>query len=227
MGVGDVGEWEFAVDRFNAALGTDLQGDLNLVFVPAEVNRDRYAGALNAYWTGDTFGDQALSKNGIVVIVGVDGGEVAWSEAFTGMPVGNELMLTRLGSLEGTALTPDDLLGRPVGIIADDDVDEITHGDGAIEAAVWANDRPFERICMTCQDPDENGGYGYLIGDVEPTPGQRWAIFVVTVLLASIVWAAFVFVGNHFVKDDDDNGSTPRRGRGITKSIYGQSSITY
>ena len=211
--VGDLAEWEFAVDRFNAALGTDLQGDLHLVFVPAEVNGDRYAGSLNAYWTGDTFGDQALSKNAIVVIVGVEAGEIAWSESFTGMPVGNELMLTRLSDLAGTALTPDDLLGRPVGIIADGDVDEIQHTEGAIESAVWATDRPFERICMTCDDPDENGGYGYLAGDVEPTTGQKWGIFAVALLMSSLVWAVFIAVGNHY-----EGGSGESRGRGSNGS---------
>lgn len=207
-------ELDFALNRLNAALGTDLQGDMHIVAVPAEVDQHRYAGALNAYWTGDAYGDSALSKNGIVVILGIEDAEIVWSEAFTGMPVGNELMLTRLRQLEGTPLTADDLIGRPVGILADGDVDEISHGTGAIETIVWADDRPFERICMTCKDPGENGGYGYLIGDVEPTTGQKWGIFTAALFFASLVWVAFVMIGNHYVRGDDNDNHR------IARAVY-------
>lgn len=202
ISLGQLPEWEFAVDRFNAALGSDLRGDLHLVFVSSDVDRDRYTGALNAYWTGETFGDQALSKNAIVVVVGVDGTKAAWSRAFTGMPVGNELMLQRLSDLDGTNLTPDELLGRPVGQIVDGKFEGVSHTDGAIENVVWSDDAPFTRICMVCDDPGENGGYGYLAGDIDLTTGQKWITGMVCFFLGSLVWVAFIFIGNHYRKEN-------------------------
>jgi len=201
--VPDVDGWLFAVDRFNAALGMDLQGDLNVVFVPAEIDEHVYEGVLNAWWTGPEFGDRSLSKNAIVVIIGTDGETVVWSEAFTGMPVGNERLLLELSeSLDGLPLDPDVLLGRPVGVLVDGEFDSIVHGDGAIENLVWGDGTTFARICMTCDDPGENGGYGYLAGDIQPTTGHRVAMGAVSVFLAALMWAGFVALGNHYVGSD-------------------------
>lgn len=61
------------VQYLNAQVGSELRGDLHIVFVDAgKVNSPTdYANALKAYWTSELMGKHAIAKNAIVVIVGV------------------------------------------------------------------------------------------------------------------------------------------------------------
>lgn len=188
--------WQEAVMRFNAAFGSDLQGDLHVVVVAASVtnNPDEFTGALNAYWTSTTFGRNALSKNGLVVVLGTDGSKVTWARAFTGMPRGNEdLMLDIQRELVGKPMDPASVLGHPVGVLKDGKVDSIKNGTGALESQVWGVHR-FARVCMECGQKGA-GGFTYLGSEIEPTSGQRWAIFSVATVLSLLVWAAFILIG--------------------------------
>src|SRR5262249_8758701 len=95
VGVNPPGDWQWYINKYDAALGVSLQGDLHLVIVDANKvgSPDDYSQALIAYWQSQEFGKDALSKNGIVVVVGTkDGQTVAWARAGTGMPVGNEAL---------------------------------------------------------------------------------------------------------------------------------------
>lgn len=62
------------VQYLNAPIGSQLHGDLHVVFVNAKEVGDKtdYANTLKAYWTSKELGRNALSKNSIVVVVGVD-----------------------------------------------------------------------------------------------------------------------------------------------------------
>ena len=108
-GVQPSGNWQAAINRFDAAFGSQLQGDMYLVLVNADSVKDpdNYAGALGAYWQSPKFGKDALSKNGLVVILGVKDGSVAWARASTGMPEGNETLLVDLQQgLKGAKVDP-------------------------------------------------------------------------------------------------------------------------
>lgn len=198
VGVRPPGNWSAAVQRFNAALGETLQGDLHLVIVSTDkvIDKDNYGGALTAYWQSEKeFGKDALSKNGIVIILGTaDGGKtVSWAMAYTGMPMGNEKMLLELhNSLPGTPLDPQSLLGNPTATLVGGGGVRVNSTQGAIERILWGPNR-FERVHMT----DKHGGVGYeyLLRELEPTTGQQVFILVVVTLLAGIAWGFCIYAG--------------------------------
>lgn len=183
----DKAEWNQALARFNAALGSDLQGDLHIVAVDASVDPDKYTGAVNAWWQSKEFGKYPLSKNGIGVVMGVDAkcNCVGWARAFTGMPIGNAGLVQDVRNLKGFKFDPDIIIGGPIGKLKGDKV-SIDHGVGALEKIFWGEHK-FHRICMTCKE-ESGAGFKYLNGEIQPTSGQRWAIFIVAVVLSTIVW---------------------------------------
>lgn len=187
--------WRAAVNQFDSAIGTDLQGDMHVVFVDKDTDKDRYKGALNAYWTGPELEKNDLSKNGIVLIIGTDGKTGSWVRAFTGMPGGNEGMLTQLESLKNIDLSnPSALLGTPKGVInGDKKVKEIVHSQGQIEQIVWGTNK-FKRVCMTCEGNGDSGqGFTYLDAEIEPTGGQTATIMIVSGILFALIWAGIAW----------------------------------
>jgi hypothetical protein len=189
-------EWSAAVSRFNAAFGTDLQGDLHVVVVgPGTTNDpDSFVGALNAYWTGPQFGQNALSKNALVVVLGTDGQTVQWARAFTGMPRGNEALLTDLQrSLQGRRFDARELIGGPVGQVKDGKYTGVAHQHGTIEDAVWGVHQ-FARVCMTCKQ-EGGSGFTYLGAEIQPTTAQKLVILSAAVFVSLLVWAAFIIIG--------------------------------
>jgi hypothetical protein len=197
--------WRDALARFNAAFGIELNGDLHLVLtrVPSiDPNPDEYALALKAYWQDSRiFGRRALSKNAVVVIVGVSPeNRVLWSRATTGMPLGNELMLATLrDGLKGVLVDPDSLLGNVGGDLRSGRGAVVTtHGAGAIERIVWGMNNPqtrFDRVSMGGNDPKGGGGFAYLEDEMQLTTGQKVWIGVVIFLLSGFVWLAAAFIG--------------------------------
>ncbi|MCA9348259.1 hypothetical protein KC867_02525 [Candidatus Saccharibacteria bacterium] len=107
--------WQTALTNFNAALGTELQGDMHVVVVPSSLidNPQSYLNAIKAYWQGKEFGKRALSKNGIIVIIATkqNGSKVDWIKSSTGMPTGNGMMTTALDMIHGVAADPTTLFG--------------------------------------------------------------------------------------------------------------------
>jgi hypothetical protein len=197
--------WRDSAMRFDSALGTELKGDLHLVIVQDLRISDPYdyANALAAYWSSDEFGNDALSKNGIVVVVGTeDGKTVTWAHATTGMPGGNERMLADIGGdLPGTALDPDRLLGTPETHFSTYYQKVFTvHGVGKLESIVWGQDNEadkFKRVCMKCAGPGDQGiGYNYLAGDVEPSGGQ------ILVVMLAMVLVSVVACGIYYLRED-------------------------
>jgi hypothetical protein len=195
VGATGTGDWQASGRRFNAALGQTLQGDLHLVIVNADkvLDRDNYAGALAAYWQSPEFGKDALSKNGIVVVLGAKDGKVAWAIATTGMPMGNEhLMLEIRNSLKGVAVDAEELLGRPYATINGGGVD-VHNTQGALEKIIWGKNK-FQRVHMT--DKHGNGvGYEYLLKELKPTGGQQAGILVVVFFLSGLAWGLCIYLG--------------------------------
>lgn len=205
VGTRPPGDWQSAINRFNAALGSTLQGDLHLVIVDANKVTDQhnYAGALTAFWQSEKFGKDALSKNGIVIILGTkDGKTIAWSKASTGMPMGNEHLLQQIEQeLKGVSLDPQTLLGNPEGSIAvktdkatgkPKQYVKVTNSSSELEKLIWGPYK-FDRVHMT--DKDGDVGYSYLLMELQPTTVQIVFILLVITLLACIAWGICIAVG--------------------------------
>lgn len=198
----DAKTWSQAVDYFNAAFGTDLQGDLHFLIVNANKVRDPddWFGALNANWQSKKQGKHAISKNGVIVAVGTtDGKTIAWARAQTGMPLGNEALLTQIQSdLKGQRLDPMVVLGHPVGIVRQVGGKwkaKVNPGDGILAKDAWGTNR-FVRVCMACKSKGDKGlGYGYLNGEIQPSTGAKVAIFFVAFVLCLAVWGAMLAIG--------------------------------
>lgn len=204
----DAAAWQSALRYLNAALGTELQGDLHLVLVQEPrvgENPEAYALALRAHWQDRTIlGKNCLSKNGIAVIAGtIDGTSVAWAHAFTGMPIGNEALTVAVrNGLKGTPFTPENIIGTVRGqfhISAGAKRVRGLHGQGALERILWGLEEPttkFARVSMKAADAGDIGsGYLYLRGEIEPTTGQRITITVIEFVASLGVWLAAAAYG--------------------------------
>ncbi len=184
----DTAAWNEATLRFGGNLGSKRQGDLHVVAVDVAKagNPDTYSNALEAYWTGKEFGKNALSKNGLVLVLGTDGTTVKWARSFTGMPIGNEAVATQTRSaLKEVPFTPDAVLGVPT---------PKDSGDGAF-SKVALSKPGFVRVCMLCNDKGESGGFSYLNSQIQPTKGQTRWIRVIAWFLCLIVWGIMLAVG--------------------------------
>jgi hypothetical protein len=204
-------EWHKRMGNLNSGLGTELQGDLHLVIVQSDaVNTapDTYLIALKAYWqNSEVFGDNVISKNSIIVVLGTeDGNTVKWARAITGMPGGNEHMITAISrQLKGLPIEPETIIGSLQGEIYTRESDGKTkvralHPDpGALENIIWGLDDPktqFVRISMTGNDEDDvGGGYLHLEDEIRPSLTQMAVIIFVTTLGTMIVWFVFVYIG--------------------------------
>jgi len=190
------GNWQPAINRFDAALGTELQGDVHLVIVdPNKVtDPDNYSGALLAYWQSKAFDKDALSKNGIIVILGsVDGQTVTWARAVTGMPMGNEALLLDIqNKLPGARLDPDSILGHPSAVFAGGGV-RVVHTEGALEQVLWG-EHAFKRVRMESHG-DDSPGFAYLLRELEPTAWQRFWILFATGIFGAIAWGICIYHG--------------------------------
>lgn len=190
--------------KLGGAFGKELQGDLHMVFVNSSKvkNPDEYAIALKAYWASPEHGRNAIAKNTVTVIVGVDRKDnVSWSRLFTGMPVGNEGLEAQIAS-ELKGLTVDEtLVGNPVYDIASDTVN---HTDGAIESILYGENK-FQRVSMTATDEDDSGsGFNYLADAWEPSEGTMVGIYITSIVL---VWVTLA-VGFLFINATHSSGST-------------------
>ncbi len=172
--------WNESLSRLNGYFGKELQGDVHMVAIDANVvgDKDRYAQSLFAYWKSDHFKKYALPKNSIGIVVGVKDGVVVWSRATGGLPVGNEGLINDLQTkLAGTKFDPNELIGTP-------------HKSGVLQALLWGEHK-FQRPCMECVEENQDG-YKYLKADIYVTGGQRLAIVVISSLLAAGMWYGFL-----------------------------------
>ncbi len=192
VNLGDVNAWQASMNKFDAAMGATLQGNLYLVVVPASAISDphQYVMSLAAYWQSKKFGKYALSKNGVIVVVGTNNNKtVAWAVATTGMPGGNAMMLLDIqNELKGVALTPQALLGNPTASISQAKTSYtigLKNNDGALAKIIFGPDA-FKRVHMGKSSP--TSGYMYLKGQIVPTFWQQfWILFTITIL-SGIAW---------------------------------------
>ena len=174
----------------NGAVGDDLHGDLHVVFVPADIEggKDDYMNSLKAYWQAKEHGRNAISKNSIIVLIGAsaDGKTVEWAKATTGMPLGNEYLLTQIASDLKDKPMDENLLGRPSFNVQ---TEQVVSSDGVLEGILWGNNK-FERVSMTANDVEDAGsGFSYLRDEMKPS---GWAVFWMGVV--NFFACAFVIV---------------------------------
>jgi multisubunit Na+/H+ antiporter MnhG subunit len=179
--------WNESLNRLNGYLGKELQGDIHMVAVDKSVvpNPDDYSQALFAYWKSPLyFHKYALSKNAVVVVVGVDdsSNKIAWARASGGLPTGNEaLFLDIQNNLTGVDFDPDVVIGIPH-----------KNNSGILTNTVYGIHK-FKRPCMECIQ-NKNKGYGYLIGDIAISGWQRFWIVFFGIVISSVMWTVFLFV---------------------------------
>lgn len=169
-------------ELLSAALGSERQGDLRVVFVPNSIvnesDAERYGLTLMAYWASEDMGRYATPKNAVVVIVGVGGNKseptASWARAYTGMPLGNEMMLSEIErTLDGKTID-DQFLGAPK---FDPATGKLKHTDGVLEDILFGSNA-FQRVSMSGTTPDDYGsGYEYLSEEWQPDAGQALGIF--------------------------------------------------
>lgn len=196
----DHAAWNDALMRVNARLGTELQGDMHVVAVDAAKvdSPDRYAAALVADWQSARYGKWAFPKNGIVVVLGVEDGTVAWARAKTGMPTGNGAMLAMLRSrLTGVSFTPESVLGTT--LTHPGRTPKYGKHSGVVPSVVF-DKAPFKRACMECGDPGEAAadGFTYLGDEVVPnvSPRTRLIAGVTLTFVFAAIFAAASYVSS-------------------------------
>lgn len=190
-------QWRQDLARFDAALGTDLQGDMEVVLVPlTEADADNYTLSLKAYWGSPALGKYDISKNGIVLVLGTtDDATIAWARAFTGMPVGNNAMLKDMESaVVGKPLDSALLFGHPT-VDLSGKKPKTTHTHGIVEDIVFGPNH-FQRVCMGCEGKGDKGvGYLYLKNELQPGKGARFWTCFIAIFLSTLLWVAALLIG--------------------------------
>lgn len=221
-------QWQRTLMYFNAALGMTLQGDLHVVAIkssaiPSNIDHHNYLLALKAYWLND-FGKYALPKNGIILVLGVDdaGTTVQWSEASTGMPVGNGAMLTALSQLGNTPFSIPALFGNTTARVVTDKGKAkaaYTVGSGQVPHIIMQQ-FAFARACMKCTskaDKAKRGqGFTYLSTELPvPTSYIVWTV-VFNALIMALLYGGligYLLYSNEHDKPGADNPFSPNTRR--------------
>ena len=186
----NAGAWQMSLEYLNSELGSKYQGDIQVVMVKNDAitsNPDRYALALKAYWQNVAkFEHNVMSKNGMVILIGTtDGTTIAWTRAFTGMPLGNEKLLVRLREgLAGVPLSPSEVLVLPKKNRSANEPDGVLAN--LVLGKADASTR-FKRVSMTGKDG--GGGFLYLKSEIRLTSNQELVIFFVVFVTSCSVWA--------------------------------------
>ena len=214
-----------SVAYLNGAVGDKLHGDVHVVFADASKVGDPtdYANALLAYWQSAELGRNAISKNAIIIVIGVGKGEIKsapaapvspseaptntaspmpstvpteapvapetgtvalWVKAFTGMPIGNERMLTEIESTLKNQLIDSNLIGKPSYDIKNE---KIIHTHGVLEDILWGKNK-FERVSMS--GDGKGDGFKYLKDGVKVNAGAMASIIVLNSILGIIIYLA-------------------------------------
>lgn len=166
--VADAEKFQFELLRLNGHLGQERQGDMHLVAVNADAvkGKDRYALALEAYWRSPEMEKNPAAKNSVTLVMGVKDGKVAWSRAFTAMPMGNEALVQKLTHVEGEDFTLEALFGEK--------------RTGRLYQELFSDTYGFARI--------EMANYDHLYDTVEIGAGARMLIALVGFLLSLGIW---------------------------------------
>lgn len=197
-------KWLESLNYFNAALGSTLKGDLHLVITDNQEiagNPDNYTLALKAYWQNTTLHNKdSLSKNAIVVVCVITDNKITWARSFTGMPMGNEMMMTKIDSLlRGVELKPEIIIGNMKGKFNLAKIKK-EEKNGILEDIIFGlsdSSTRFKRISMSAEDANDAGsGFTYLSSQIEPSSLQKMLIYISTFFFCSLGWVAAILIGN-------------------------------
>ncbi len=193
VNVKPAGDWQQAINYLDAAVGRELQGDVHLVIANANDvgDPDNYSNAVFAYWQSPYFDKDAISKNGIMVVIGTkDGVTVDWARAATGMPVGNEhLSLEIQDRLKGAKLDPQTIIGPPKADFVSENGQKkvhVVHSQGLLDQIIWGQNR-FQRVHMH--------DYRYLINQIRPNDSQSHWIYFAIILFGCVTWGTCIAFG--------------------------------
>ena len=184
--------------------------------IPSGVSQRDYLNALQAYWLNG-LGKRAFAKNGIMLVLAVDdtASNIVWSQAATGMPVGNGAMLQELSiEMRDMPFTVESVFGHTTGTVTIKDAKpKVVYrlGDGAVPRIVL-NKFPFKRACMGCEDEGEKGQTGYVSLSTElPLDGSHtvWAV-VCIILLCGLIIRGLNFIGVSSWNYDPNSGRIER-----------------
>ena len=192
--------WQDRLMRFNAMLGTELEGDMATLAIKdsalssAHVTQTQFSQAVKTNWLNNQ-GKKAFAKNGIGLVLGIsdDGTTILWAQAFTGMPIGNGILMSRLNSLlRNVPFDPDVVFGKIGARVVKNDKGKLKpqfdpNPQGIVPHTVMV-DTPFLRACMEkCDDKKEKGQTGFVSLQNEipiSTAGKVWAsIFIIFVMM--------------------------------------------
>lgn len=192
--------WNERLGNLNSAVGSELQGDIHLVLVnsPKVTNPDEYVIALKSYWQNPIyFGKNSLPKNSIGVVLGTDGKTVTWARGFTGMPLGNEELVTDIYSLKGSDFNSMNILGNVKRVKGKGGYDTI-HTLGLLENIIYGyknKANKFKRVSMEKKDKWDNGsGFVYLMNEIEPDNSTMIGCLILSVILSIIGWVIVAMV---------------------------------
>lgn len=117
---------------------------------------------------------------------------VAWAKSFTGMPIGNETLMTQISSdLKGEVID-ENFIGSAK---FDVNTSEYDIKDGKVSDLIFGVNE-FQRMSMTGSDSDDKGsGFSYLSEDWAPDEGTMIWIHIVSSLVFIICLFAAVMVG--------------------------------
>jgi hypothetical protein len=179
--------------QLNGYMGSELRGDMHVVFVEASKAGDPtdYTNALKAYWTSPTLDKNAISKNVLALVVGVtqkDGKPVVgWATGFTGMPVGNEGLIQEFSNLKGSVID-DNFIGSPKFNVASK---QYALSGGKVESMI-SGEHKFARVSMSASDKDDKGsGFSYLSESWQMKPAD----LAVAIWISSIVSVIILVIG--------------------------------
>lgn len=188
VGVSNPKVWQRRVEYINAELGRSLQGDLHIVVVKGVSDPDGYILSLKAAWqNAEVYKRNTASKNTILVAIGTDGKTVEWARAITGMPLGNELLITRLrNEFKGMPLDVDSVVGQTHAHLSNGRIDSVSVLGGLANYLLKQN--PFQRVHMR--------DYAYLKKEIKPsTAGYVWTT-VLSIIVCSLAWIPAILLGD-------------------------------
>lgn len=128
-------------------------------------------------------------------------GVVAWAKAFTGMPLGNEDLITEVESKLRGQVLDENLIGRPS---YDIKKEAMVKSDGVLEDMLFGENK-FERISMSALDENDSGsGFGYLSDEWVPDAALMTLIYFISIVLILIVlgFGAFLLYSSHYTLSD-------------------------
>lgn len=202
----DVGEMKRQLNLLNGYVGSELRGDAHVVFVEASKVGDKtdYTNALKAYWTSEKVGKNAMSKNTLTLVIGVEPKDgkptVKWATGFTGMPVGNEGLIQEFSNLKGSVIEGN-FIGAPKFNPANK---TYTLSGGKVESMITGPHK-FERVSMSASDENDKGsGFSYLSESWTMKPAALAVAIWVSSILSVMILAtgtAISFNMSRYSKD--------------------------